>query len=517
MCASCATTTDDIDPSTGDLKAQAESLHERLRQAVLVQRRATRETALGLAEMDRTRLYRELGYAGLAEYADRALHIGPAKSRQLALLGRRLPTLPILDQALCSGILGWTKARTISQVATPDTEQAWVERALQLSNRELEDLVADARHGAPPPDPSQEWEPPRHVWARMRLDVYHFEQFMKAVALVRHHLGEPDMSASQALLFLSEHWIDATEATDAAADSPGRGPVETQPSAHVYQDEPPEAEAAHAAHVHQDEPPGAEAAHAAHVCQDEASEAEPPQRARVYRNDRRGENAYPVNYRVIAHRCPACDRAWTEGRAGRIELHEPDRALIECDAELVAGDDSAGKAGHISRTIPPATRRAVLIRDQGRCQVPGCRGKRHLELHHLLPRAQGGGHDPQNLITLCWTHHELVHRDVLKIERVPDGSLQFQRGGGEALGLVVSIWGEAGELEQHHLADFEGPPGSWPCIAGYWGQLEPPEVPDGDGAEAPTVKQRYPHGRAVFRIGDVERMAPAWMASNIRA
>ncbi len=48
------------------------------------------------------------------------------------------------------------------------------------------------------------------------------------------------------------------------------------------------------------------------------------------------------------------------------------------------------KAGHVSRTIPPAVRRAVLVRDDGKCQVPGCRNHRYLDLHHIEHRQHGG-------------------------------------------------------------------------------------------------------------------------------
>ena len=34
----------------------------------------------------------------------------------------------------------------------------------------------------------------------------------------------------------------------------------------------------------------------------------------------RGENAFREQYRIIEHRCPECDRAWTEGRGGRYAI-----------------------------------------------------------------------------------------------------------------------------------------------------------------------------------------------------
>ncbi len=574
---------------------RADQLHKHICEAVLVERRAMREIALGLAELQRDQLFRQLSYASLAEYGEQALGFMADKTRQLARIGRHLPQLPVLDQAFRCGILGWTKARCVVQVATAETERAWVERALQVNTRDLEDLVAGTCHGKPPPEPEEDWSPPRHVWARFRLDPFHFERLMHVLALVRHDLGDPDLSSSQLLLHLAEQWLEGVQdgaAGSEAARSDGEGEcvdspqglgeddpgAEPDPAAHVYcdtdeasaaaRDEEPES----AVHVCCDTDEASAAARdeepesAVHVCcdTDEASAAardeEPESAVHVCCGGEagshsgsagemlgdpavtaaRGENAYPVNYRIIEHRCPSCERAWLETRAGRIELDERTRALIECDAEVVAGDDSAGTPGHLSRTIPPATRRAVLIRDHGRCTVPGCRHNKYLDLHHIKWRTRGGSHHPLNLATVCSAHHGMIHNGVLRVSRGADGELHWERGAGEPLGIIVSIWGESAELDHASLQEFEGPPGSWGCIREYWGDIDPPEgfgqaggdehgavhVCDGESpagasgggaaGSASSVRQRYPRGWQSFRIGDETRMAPGWMARPIR-
>ena len=60
-------------------------------------------------------------------------------------------------------------------------------------------------------------------------------------------------------------------------------------------------------------------------------------------------------------------------------------------------------------TIPPRIRQAVLKRHGYRCQAPGCRNTRFLEVHHVKMRSAGGIHDPQNLITLCGSCHRMIH------------------------------------------------------------------------------------------------------------
>jgi 5-methylcytosine-specific restriction endonuclease McrA len=61
-----------------------------------------------------------------------------------------------------------------------------------------------------------------------------------------------------------------------------------------------------------------------------------------------------------------------------------------------------------TQTIPPAVRNFVLQRDQGRCQIDGCRSSYRLQPHHVRPRSDGGDHDPDNLISLCWYHHHVA-------------------------------------------------------------------------------------------------------------
>jgi hypothetical protein len=65
--------------------------------------------------------------------------------------------------------------------------------------------------------------------------------------------------------------------------------------------------------------------------------------------------------------------------------------------------------------IPPSVARLVWRRDGGRCRGDGCRSSRGLELHHVVHRADGGGHDAGNLILLCSACHLAHHRGLLAI------------------------------------------------------------------------------------------------------
>jgi 5-methylcytosine-specific restriction endonuclease McrA len=61
-------------------------------------------------------------------------------------------------------------------------------------------------------------------------------------------------------------------------------------------------------------------------------------------------------------------------------------------------------------TMPASIRHEVNLRDRGKCQFPGCTHTRYVDLHHIIPRSQGGAHTADNLITLCSAHHRIWHR-----------------------------------------------------------------------------------------------------------
>ncbi len=104
---------------------------------------------------------------------------------------------------------------------------------------------------------------------------------------------------------------------------------------------------------------------------------------------------------------------WTDGLAVPQWLIE----LLSCDATVApVFTDGANpiSVGNTQRTIPDRTRRLVLYRD-GRCRVPWCPQRRWLQVHHIVHREHGGGHDTWNLAALCPSCHRAHHRGKLGI------------------------------------------------------------------------------------------------------
>lgn len=104
---------------------------------------------------------------------------------------------------------------------------------------------------------------------------------------------------------------------------------------------------------------------------------------------------------VVVQQCPDCKAATVATARGDLALAPAQVEAVACDA-IVRGEKNHS-------VIPPRTRAAVLARDRHRCATPGCRATRFLEVHHVVPRSNGGGNGEANLVTLCSRCHGFVH------------------------------------------------------------------------------------------------------------
>ena len=68
------------------------------------------------------------------------------------------------------------------------------------------------------------------------------------------------------------------------------------------------------------------------------------------------------------------------------------------------------------RSRDPSAKQQTAMRDEGRCQFiyqdgGQCDERKWTHQHHVIHRADGGPDTPENLITLCASHHRMVHRN----------------------------------------------------------------------------------------------------------
>ncbi|MBX3465647.1 MAG: HNH endonuclease [Planctomycetes bacterium] len=110
------------------------------------ERQATAELAYLLLHAERCDVHRAFGHTRIGKYAvARGFVTSDRKARELIALAQELERLPRMRLDFRAGQVDWTKARTVAPVATPETEERWLDLAKTCTNRQLEVLVAEAK------------------------------------------------------------------------------------------------------------------------------------------------------------------------------------------------------------------------------------------------------------------------------------------------------------------------------------------------------------------------------------
>jgi hypothetical protein len=132
-------------------------------------------------------LHQALGRPTTVAYAVDELGMSRRQARELLQAGVRLRELRVIDAAFAQSRLSWSRVRRLCEVATPETEQAWLDRALISSQGELDRLVQRTRRGDAPP--VGEGLPRPQFALHLQLDAVKWQLWENARAKLRDELG----------------------------------------------------------------------------------------------------------------------------------------------------------------------------------------------------------------------------------------------------------------------------------------------------------------------------------------
>src|SRR4051812_34335328 len=349
------------------------------------------EEGTWLLAAQRAGVHARLGYGSFFEYIERLFGYSPRLTHDKLRVAAALKDLPQLAQALRDGVATWSSVRELTRVATPETEGVWLGAASRQTAHQVERLVSGRRAGDLPSAPKKA-SAERHV-LRFEVSGEVLATFREALTKLRRD-ADGSLDDDAALLLMARHVLG--------------GPVDE------------------------------------------------------------GRASYQVAMTI----CEGCQRATQTGQGEAVEVSAEVAAMARCDAQVLprahmgetdrahvnqaehahmgrAEHAHMGRAEHAhmgqaehshkaTQTVPPAVRRAVLRRDQRRCQVPGCRHATFVDVHHIQPREEGGGHEPENLLTLCGAHHRACHRGALRIEGSAPTALRFHYADGTEYGVALS-------------------------------------------------------------------------------
>jgi hypothetical protein len=150
--------------------------------------------------------------------------------------------------------------------------------------------------------------------------------------------------------------------------------------------------------------------------------------AETYMNAEPVPNSTADRYQVVVHVAADVSAETPHIENGPHVSAETSRR-IACDSSILRIDeDKNGEPlaiGRKSRSIPPAMRRALRMRDEG-CRFPGCTNDKFVDGHHIEHWADGGETNLDNLVLLCRRHHHLVHEGGFGCEKTAAGELIFK-------------------------------------------------------------------------------------------
>ena len=348
-----------------------------------------------------------------------------AAARENVRVAHALGELPLTAEAMKTGQLSYTKARTMTRVATPETEATLLEYAQSTSAARLEWLAR--RWKTLSRDGELSAEEARHCSRTFSVAID-----ADGMYVVRGRL-EPEVGAM------------LMRAIEAASDALYRGEdAEARPQGRQRRADAAGlvAERALAAGFGGD---GGRAAGGGDEAGDgEGGEVRGPGRAEALSGTR------AERYQVVVH-TEAATLA-ERGETGRSELDgvrvcaETSRRMA-CDAARVAmchRDGEVVSVGRRQRTIPPHIRRALEERDRG-CRYPGC-ASRFTEAHHVKHWADGGETSLANTVLLCRRHHRLVHEGKTRMALDRDGKAAFFTRAGQVIGSGPPLPGAVRQL-----------------------------------------------------------------------
>jgi hypothetical protein len=161
-----------------------------------------------------------------------------------------------------------------------------------------------------------------------------------------------------------------------------------------------------------------------------------------------GDPSGRAKFQIAVTVCERCRQGWQDGAGAQVALEAASVERAMCDAQHVGSLDGDGP-DRAYQDIPPSMVRFVWRRDGGRCRVPGCRSAHGLEIHHLVHRADGGGHEASNLALLCSACHLAHHRGALRISGTADQLVVDRPGEREDLANGGT---HVGDLHAEHVA-----------------------------------------------------------------
>jgi hypothetical protein len=376
-------------------------------------------------------------------------------AREKVRVAKCLAALPAIDAAFRAGVISYSKVRAMTRAATPENEAHLLQVARHGTAQHVEKLVRKFARASRLADSNEQrqYEAREFCWYhdddgmlvfKGRLPAAEGAAFMKAMDVLLRTVVQqkPAKQDGPARDVSAETFVDGP--TVKCADEPA--PTFPQKRADALVAMADLAMGALAA----DGKPACTADKYQVVVHIEASS--------IQANNAEAKNTGANNTEGVSAETFLCLRCTLESEACVFPLAASTARRLACDATLVTVlEDGAGKPlniGRRTRTVPPAIRRALTLRDQG-CRFPGCCETRFVDAHHVHHWCEGGETSLDNLVLLCRHHHGLLHREAFAIVKGAEG-FEFVSADGRKLPRALETqFADAGDWNDNLVIEEE--------------------------------------------------------------
>ena len=377
-----------------------------------------------IGEVDARGSWNGVGFLTSAHWLGVKLGMAPGTAYEHIRVARKLRELDVIAEEMAHGRLSFSQVRALTRVATPDTQDSWINVARYATGAQLDKLArgvarAKARERG-------EGGAKHHVAWSYDEDTGDLILTMRCPAEV----GIPVIAALEAAM--DDAYAEAKAAEEAAAAAgPEPQPVPASPNSSAEELKRP-------ARPPRDGGRQVRAAAVQLLREGSAPPMEDWMRGPFFcTKETRMNGLLHMAQAYLAHRTTSAtsgQRAqmtiYADPLTGWSRLADGELLPPAVTAQLVKGrpipelPQRATNLGRLQRDASAYQRQILAALDGACCRFPGCTRRRKLHAHHIRWWSDGGGTDIDNLVLLCSRHHTLVHDGVYQLRLLPDRTLR---------------------------------------------------------------------------------------------
>jgi len=338
----------------------AKLLHERAQELVTRYLKTESELIVILQKIDHSKAYRELGSSSLYAYATEKLGLPDGAVYNLITVARKAREVPALQSEIQNGSLTVSKARRIASVVTLENQEHWITLAKTLPKAALEKEIARVAPQTLTPERA------KYVTAdRIKLEIGVSEELMKKIKRVQDLVSQAGARAAtleEALEAMAGLYLERRDPVVKAKRMALKTEIKSNQSL---------------------------------VQEQETS--------------RTHKNGLPAQSLNNSHGI-------------EINLSDPCLSNSNITKKELAPKHGLGRVIQ-AKKLTLVTRRPhrpaeldhqIQLRDEGRCVEKDekgnrCTQSRWTDVHHIIPVEHGGKDTLENLVTVCRSHHRMIH------------------------------------------------------------------------------------------------------------